>query len=131
MNSGDTRPVQSRVATIGRGIGIGLTTLAAWLLVRSSSTDKSFVSGFEWSFVLIAVIFGAFQAFGLYRILKASPIPKGVPWGQGLRQALLKTGRTHERWWANHPWLMLLMTLAIVVFGAIAGGSRWAFYARP
>jgi hypothetical protein len=124
-------PLKEHTATIVRGIGMAVLTGAALRSVGNSSTNATFVSTFEWSFILLVVIFATLQGYGVYTILKKSPIPKGVAWGHGLRQAFLATGRTHERWWANHPWWMFLVTIAIAMFGAIAVGARAAFYTRP
>jgi hypothetical protein len=91
--------------------------------------SSTFVTAFTISAVLLGVVIIALQLVGLARVLQRTPLAKDIPFGEALRRSMAASGVVGRRW-AEHPWRMLGITVAIWLGGSVLAGLRWAFYNR-
>jgi hypothetical protein len=68
-------------------------------------------------------------AGGLVTINRAS-LPPGLPFGDRIRQSLLKAGGTHGRRWVEHPWVMSLAFVGLWIAGSLVLAARMWVYSR-
>jgi hypothetical protein len=81
------------------------------------------------SAVIVAIMVALLQLIGIYLAVQKTPVAKGIPLGQALRQSIAANGSAGRRW-AEHPWQMTLINIAFWLVGSAVLGLRLAFYAR-
>jgi hypothetical protein len=121
-----------RLGTGGRaGLGLLLTLVAAVVLARGVITlgNPKFTQPLEILLVCFGVFIIAINAYGMKQVLDRTPVPKGVPFLEGLRASMIAYGG-RTAWTARHPWLMTAITLAAWLFVSVGAAARFAFYSR-
>jgi hypothetical protein len=85
------------------------------------------MSTLAWFLVGLGIWIVALNLGGFAWVLIRFPIPKGVPFLQGLRASMIAYGG-RAAWAVRHPWRMVALSLAVWLFGSIGAAGRWDFY---